>query len=566
MKLQREYGERKKRMENKDKLISKYSKKIYGFAYSKTHNCHDAEDLSSEIVVQLLSGKVDFDSIDNKDAYIYRICCYTWSKFLRKNKRNWDMIGSGTLPDFADYTDIEQSYLDEELYLRLRHEVMYLGRTRREIMIKYYFDNMSISEISKILNIPESTVKWHMRETKSILKERIEMKNESGIYQPIGLSVGHSGRVSNVSMHGLQNDKLIQNICWLCSKKALTIDEIARTMGVASVYLEDKIVTLLYMNYLKEIGGKKYLTTFHIRDMEWCRLCREFSYYNLKSIAIPALNISKDLLPKLRADKNLKGEFNDGILLYAILMKVINRLVFIVSGAVNNEFSLPNTVPKRKDGSEHWVAASLNFDIALLEEPQEIVDFFVNGSGYGMKTRSWSNLYSLQYDQSDFGDWREFNNTELKKLERVADIIDIGEAPNSYDLEIISDLCRDGYVKAEAGKPIILIPFFDRADVGYYRIFEEFFESLGSLEAIDERYGADLVGYKNKIVEHRKKMLKLVPKHLDENERNGVLACYSDLNGQEIMHYLYYNGYLYNPTEDEKKRICTLVTRGNKKN
>ncbi len=551
-------------MESKDKLILKYSKKIYGFAYSKTHNCHDAEDLSSEIVVQLLSGKVDFDKVENKDAYIYRICCYTWSKFLRKNKRNWDMVGNGTLPDFADDTDIQQSYLDEELYLRLRHEVMYLGRMRRNIMIKHYFENMSIAEISKVLNIPESTVKWHMRETKSILKERIEMKNEGGIYQPITLSVGHSGWASNASMHGLQNDKLIQNICWLCSKKALTIDEIARTMGVASVYLEDKIETLLYMDYLKEIGGKKYLTTFHIRDMEWYRLCREFSYYNLRSIAIPALNIAKDLLPKLRADKNLRGEFNDGMLLYAILMRVINRLVFMVSGAVNKEFSLPNTIPKRKDGSEHWVAASLSFDIAELDEEQAIVDFFVNGSGCGMKTRTCDNLYSLQYDQSDFGGWREFNQDDIKKLERVVDINNLGEQPNSYDIEIISDLCHNGYAKVEDGRPIILIPFFDCADNGYHRIVEEFFEALSSLEAIDERYGSDLVGYKSKAIEHRKRMLKLVPKHLDENERNGVLTCYSDLNGQEIMHYLYYKGYLYKPTEDEKKRICTVVMRREK--
>jgi len=39
-------------------LIKKYAKKIYNFAYSKTRDTYNAEDLSQEIIVQLCVGKI----------------------------------------------------------------------------------------------------------------------------------------------------------------------------------------------------------------------------------------------------------------------------------------------------------------------------------------------------------------------------------------------------------------------------------------------------------------------------------------------------------------------------
>ncbi len=74
-----------------ESIVLEYVNKIYGFAYSKTKNTHNAEDLSQEILIQLLDKRTSFDRIENMDAYIYRICCYTkGDKFENKfSKRDF---------------------------------------------------------------------------------------------------------------------------------------------------------------------------------------------------------------------------------------------------------------------------------------------------------------------------------------------------------------------------------------------------------------------------------------------------------------------------------------------
>ena len=97
-------------MDNEN-IVLKYAKQIFGFAYAKTHNSYDAEDLSQEILLQILNKQTDFSDVENMDAYIYRICCYTWSNYLRKNKPEWNMINCSeeiisliNAPEFTEWS------------------------------------------------------------------------------------------------------------------------------------------------------------------------------------------------------------------------------------------------------------------------------------------------------------------------------------------------------------------------------------------------------------------------------------------------------------------------------
>jgi len=63
-----------------NEMILKYAKKIMGFAYSKTQNITDAEDLSQEILLSLSDSLKRQNNICDKDGFVFTICCYTWSK------------------------------------------------------------------------------------------------------------------------------------------------------------------------------------------------------------------------------------------------------------------------------------------------------------------------------------------------------------------------------------------------------------------------------------------------------------------------------------------------------
>ena len=52
--------------------------------------------------------------------------------------------------------------------------ILELPLKQREVLIYFYFHEMPISEVAKILSIPESTVKTRLRRGKELLKNKLK--------------------------------------------------------------------------------------------------------------------------------------------------------------------------------------------------------------------------------------------------------------------------------------------------------------------------------------------------------------------------------------------------------
>ena len=535
-------------------IIEKYAKKIYGFAFSKTRDYNDAQDLSQEVLLALFDKTTKLSQIENMDAYIYRICCYTWMNFYRKDIQKRKNLENASVLEFvADETDIEEEYIKKELHEKLRQEIMYLSKMKREVTIMFYYENKTSKEISEILNIPDSSVRWYLGESKKALKERIEM-TEQGIYKPVKISIGHNGWTTDYDMFGLRSDVLMQNICYLCYRQPHTTEEIARTLGVAAVYLEDKIDKLLHMDYLKPVGKNKYQTTFFIMEDKFYFESKKFMYKFADKISVPLYNLTVAAKDELKKSGALLGEYNDNFLMWSLLMLTINNAVHYINELVSKKKGLNYIYPKRKDGSEHFVSATMVTGEAVNIEDKDYKDFFLKCEGCGVKTRTSDKLNSLQYDIGFFGQgWRDFDDIELNQLSRVADIIEKDEMPNEYDKHAIANLVKKGYVRVENEKPIILIPYLKHQEhptLFKYYDKEQFFEKIKKELDINEVI--------NMCCEHIDNVRKLIPSFLDETESNQIL-CNSFTNQYSFLWNLWKKGYLQTPLEDEIKRLCTFV-------
>lgn len=545
-----------------EQLILNYADRIYGFAYSKTKNYHQAEDLAQDILVQLwlCDRRVDFDSIENMDAYIYRICSYTWSNYFRKNKPMWNAVNNADALDFfADSEDIEENYIKNELYERLRQEVMYLGKIRREITVLYYYENRSGDEIAEKLGIPASTVRWHMAKIKETLKERMDMTTSNEIYTPVKLIVGHSGWAKDYGMYGLSKDVLMQNICWVCRERALTMEEIARTLGVAAVYLEDKVEKMLWMDYMKTVGRNRYQTNFFIMDLDYVLAANRFPYENALRIAVPVYEMVKENLEKSKEKLPFDGEFSDDFLLCTLLVPELQRVSSLLSYWANEPLHLNGTAHmKRKDGSEHTVSAHTLFREEI--DRREGIDptyrdYIKQSGGPGIKIRDIGSLQAMQMDMDLFGGWRYFENTELKQLARVHELIEKGEKPNEYGMDGIVNLVEKGYVRVDDGKPVILIPYLrkstetdkaaEKFSIDFYRQKLEKYMDVG--EIIELLRG------------NAERMKRHVPTYLDRGLRDSLLLGAMYCEPTKLMYALFRHGYLAMPSEEGKKRIGTYV-------
>lgn len=117
--------------------------------------------------------------------------------------------------EFGCYDDCLGNVIKSEEYKLLRREIVWLGKTNREIVLLYYYHNMEIAEIAKSLNLPSGTVKWHLSDAKKIMKEGMKKMRDSGNLgiQPVRLyNMGHDGSVGSKGDTG----DLLSSILIIC--------------------------------------------------------------------------------------------------------------------------------------------------------------------------------------------------------------------------------------------------------------------------------------------------------------------------------------------------------------
>ena len=115
-----------------DQIITRYLKKIYGFAVKKSFSYDEAEELCSEIVCEVYSSLLRADDISNIEGYIWRISEHTYAKYVSYKKRHEGISLDGLQIPYYDEYFFENN---EEDLKRLSREVAYLSASRRKINV-----------------------------------------------------------------------------------------------------------------------------------------------------------------------------------------------------------------------------------------------------------------------------------------------------------------------------------------------------------------------------------------------------------------------------------------------
>ncbi len=244
-----------------DEIITEYLPKLYGFAMKKSFSYDEAEKLCSEIILQVYQSLLKSEEIANIEGYIWRISEHTYAKYVSTQKKKEGVSIDGM--DIAYYEDFYSGDEDAEVK-RLRREIAFLSKTRREIVYLFYYKNRSISSISAELGIPEGTVKWHLNKARIELKEGFSMERKIGMLglNPIeALSIGHVGRAGgNGGPDFYLEDKINLNIVYSVYYSPKTREEIAEELGLTPVFIEDKINLLESNGFIVKTKHDKYTT------------------------------------------------------------------------------------------------------------------------------------------------------------------------------------------------------------------------------------------------------------------------------------------------------------------
>ncbi|MDR0861787.1 MAG: sigma-70 family RNA polymerase sigma factor [Oscillospiraceae bacterium] len=253
-----------------DKLITEYTKKLFGFALSKTGNIDEAEELAAQTTLEVYSSLLRRNAVANVDGYVYRVARNVYARFIDGKRRgahlSLDVDGMNVRSD----EDFLQELINGETYSLLRREIAYLSKTQREIVVAHYYDRLNQNEIARRLNLSVGTVKWHLHEARNSLKEGITMKRELGSLgvKPIKFNtMGHSGSPGTLGDTSyFLAKRLTQNIAYAAYWEPKTVREIAEELGVSPLFVEDEVATLEEYGFMDRLAGDKLRTNIYITE------------------------------------------------------------------------------------------------------------------------------------------------------------------------------------------------------------------------------------------------------------------------------------------------------------
>ncbi|MCL2775309.1 MAG: sigma-70 family RNA polymerase sigma factor [Oscillospiraceae bacterium] len=249
---------------------SEYLEKLFYFCLKKTNNRQEAEDLASDIALNIISELKKGTIPDRFSAWVWKIAhnrYYVWAK--KKNAKNNAVSGDDIEDSEVCGESFELELVHGEDLKLLRRELSFISKDYRDIVVAFYIDDLKVRTIAQMLNLPENTVMSKLHRSRKILKEGMNMAREFGVrsYKPEDVNFMRIGaKPNNIPWNVIQR-QLPKNILLQANNNPSTIEELSMEIGIAMPYMEEEVKILADTELLKEVNGK-YVTNFFISDKE----------------------------------------------------------------------------------------------------------------------------------------------------------------------------------------------------------------------------------------------------------------------------------------------------------
>lgn len=162
-----------------DEIYKKYNSQLFKWYLSKTHNYIDAEDLLQEINYQLVLTLSKDIVIVDEERFIWKIAYYTWCKMAKKYIKAKEIVSMTSEMEniLSDNFDITKQVEIDEVKDVLLKCISKLNDMTKKCVILYYYEDLSIKEISNMLNIKDSLVKYYLFQARKKIRSELENEN-----------------------------------------------------------------------------------------------------------------------------------------------------------------------------------------------------------------------------------------------------------------------------------------------------------------------------------------------------------------------------------------------------
>lgn len=162
-------------------IVEIYKDKVFQLCYRMLGNRHEAEDMAQEAFIRAYVNIASFNINLKFSTWLYRIATNLCIDRIRKKKPDYylDAEVSGTdgltmysqIP--ADTTLPEDEVESMELQGIIQREISRLPEKYRSVIVLKYIEELSLNEISEILDMPLGTVKTRIHRGREALRQQL---------------------------------------------------------------------------------------------------------------------------------------------------------------------------------------------------------------------------------------------------------------------------------------------------------------------------------------------------------------------------------------------------------
>ncbi|UFJ40704.1 RNA polymerase sigma factor SigW [Brevibacillus humidisoli] len=162
-------------------LVEIYKDKIFQLAYRMTGNRQEAEDIAQETFLRVFANLHTYDESYKFSTWIYRIATDLCIDRGRKKKPDFSLDQQVEGTEGLDWysrlssTDKtpEENLMTQELQDTVQGALSQLSPKYRSIMILRYIEDLTLQEISAVLQLPITTIKTRIHRGREALRNKL---------------------------------------------------------------------------------------------------------------------------------------------------------------------------------------------------------------------------------------------------------------------------------------------------------------------------------------------------------------------------------------------------------
>lgn len=145
-----------------EKVIKYYADMVYRLAFARTGTKYDADEVFQEVFMRYIKKQPAFQNEEHRKAWLIRVT-------INCSNKLWNSAWKRKIEPLAE-TMLFEAKEDIDLY----NELQQLPKKYREVIHLFYYEDMSLDQISQALNRKNSTVRTQLTRARALLKNMLK--------------------------------------------------------------------------------------------------------------------------------------------------------------------------------------------------------------------------------------------------------------------------------------------------------------------------------------------------------------------------------------------------------